>query len=437
MLSRLWIPWVKVRDSLWFIPGVMTVGAGVLAFLAVEAERAGIELQPLQRFLIFGGGADGARGVLSAIAGSLITVTGVVFSVTIVALQLASSQFTPRVLRDFMADRGNQTVLGVFIATFTYTLLVLRTVRSDENGPAFVPRLGVTVAVVLVLVSIGFLIYFINHAARSIQVSNILERVARRTLTDVDRLFPEPIGRADEARTPDPRRPETPSAVIRAATSGYLQAVDTDALFDHGEKERIVIAMEPQIGEFVLMGEPIAQVWPSTAVDEETVKLVRGAFVLGSERTPDQDFEFGIIEISDIAVKALSPGINDPTTAFRCIDRLSEVVLALGLRNPPRARRTEDGRVHYIARHARFERSVGLAFDQVRHFGASNPAVAKKLLGNLSQLAGLLPEDRRHPLLEQIDAVLADARVALENPADRAAVEDAVRRLRNSSQPDG
>ena len=171
MLARVQVLWVRARDSLWLIPGALTLLAVLLALGLTEAERAGLfgplGLDPL----VFGGGAEGARGVLSAIAGGLITVTGVVFSVTIVALQLASSQFTPRVLRNFTADRVNQTVLGVFIATFTYALLVLRTIRSgDDAEPPFVPGLAVTLAVVLVLVSIGYLIFFINHSAHSIQV---------------------------------------------------------------------------------------------------------------------------------------------------------------------------------------------------------------------------------------------------------------------------
>jgi uncharacterized membrane protein len=429
MLARLQILWAKVRDSLWFLPGVLTLVAAALAFWITLAERQGMFSSVVASSWIFGGGVEGARGVLSAIAGGLITVTGVVFSVTIVALQLASSQFTPRVLRNFTADRGNQLVLGVFIATFTYTLLVLRTVRSGgENGEPFVPRLAVTLAVVLVLTSIGFLIFFINHLARSIQVASILDRVARRTLQDVFRLFPEHIGRADEAYPPDPRR-SGDSATVPAAGSGYLQAVDSRALFRLGERKRVVIGMEPHMGEFVLPGEALAAVSPSEAVDEEVVETIRTAFVLGPERTPEQDVEFGIIEISDIAIKALSPSINDPTTAFRCIDRLGEILLALGTRNPPRAERTRDGQVHYLARYTSFERAVGLAFDQIRHFGASNPAIAKKLLQVIAQLLELVPSERRGPLAGQAEAVLRAARKAIESPPDLAAVEEAAGRL--------
>ena len=417
MLARLHLIWTKVRDSLWFLPGVLTLVGAVLAITVTQAEQRGAFEGSMLRSWIFGGGVDGARGVLEAIAGGLITVTGVVFSVTIVALQLASSQFTPRLLRNFTADRGNQLVLGVFIGTFTYTLLVLRTVRSaDEGEDPFVPRVAVTLAVVLVLVAIGFLIFYINHSARSIQVAAILERVTRRTLGDVHRFFPEQIGHADEAEPGDPRPPEQPSATVAADSAGYLQAVDGRSLFRLGKGRRLVIAMEPAIGDFVLPGQPLASVSPPGAVDDEVCRQVRKAFLLGPERTPEQDVEFGIVEISDIAIKALSPGINDPTTAHRCIDRLSEILLELGTRAPTRPWRTEEGHVHYLARHTTFERAVGLAFDQIRHFGADNPGIAGKLLETLTRLESLVPLSRRPVLAAQAEAVRERAREGSGEP---------------------
>jgi uncharacterized membrane protein len=416
MLARLRLVWTKVRDSLWFLPCVMTLAGAVLAVMLTQAEQRGAFDVEMLRSWVFSGGVDGARGVLEAIAGGLITVTGVVFSVTIVALQLASTQFTPRILRNFTADRGNQLVLGVFIGTFTYTLLVLRTVRSADDGESpFVPRVAVTLAVVLVLVAIGFLIFYINHSARSIQVAAILDRVARRTIGDVRRLFPEQIGHADEAAAPDPRPVDQPSVTVAAESAGYLQAVDGQSLFRLGKGRRLVIAMEPHIGDFVLPGQALASISPPGEVDEQVFRQICKAFLLGPERTPEQDVEFGIVEISDIAIKALSPGINDPTTAFRCIDRLSEVLLEMGTRAPPRPWRTEEGKVHYLARHPTFERAVGLAFDQIRHFGASNPGIVRKLLEVFTRLESLVPPSRRDVLHAQATAVLQDARAQIES----------------------
>ncbi|HEX8358716.1 MAG TPA: DUF2254 domain-containing protein [Longimicrobium sp.] len=424
MLARLQSRWAQVRDSLWFIPTLLTLFSAALAVGVTAAERRGLLVATPESAWAFSGGAEGARGVLNAIAGSLITVTGVVFSVTIVALQLASVQFTPRVLRNFTADRANQVVLGVFIGTFTYTLLVLRSVHSgDTPGEIFVPQVAVTISVVLVLASIGCLIFFINHAARSIQVSTILARVARETIAHVHDLFPEHLGEGDPAPRPAPPPGGAEPGRVVAARSGYLQAVDRPGLERFARTRGLVVKMELQVGDFVLPGQALASVWPREAADEAACRRVRAAFILGSERTPEQDVEFGIIEIADIAVKALSPAINDPTTALRCIDRLSEILLEIARRAPSRA---SSG---LIARHTTFERAVGLAFDQIRHNGAENPAITKKLLSTLLNLLELVPAAHHPPLLAHKHALLSAADSDIENPVDRAAVGDAVERL--------
>ena len=415
--------WVATRDSLWLVPGLITTLCGAAAVLLVQLEKHGRIVVGHPEHWLLGDGAEGARGVLSAIAGGLITVTGVVFSVTIVALQLASSQFTPRVLRNFTSDRSNQLVLGIFIGTFTYTLLVLRTVRSATPGEEeFVPRLAVAVAMLLVLLSIAFLIYFIHHAARSIQIPVILDRVTRITLNQVERLFPESVGSADPTEEAASDGPVGEGRGVLARTAGYLQAVDEGALFDLGERHRLVIQMERHIGEFVLPGQILATVWPAD-VDEGVGDAVRRALVLGAERTPEQDVEFGIIELSDIAVKALSPGINDPTTALHCIDRLGQILLAFGTRSPPRQPRSREGRVHFIALPLTFDRVVDLAFGQIRHFGAANPAIAKKLLDLLTSLLEMVPQRQHAALMAQRDRVLEAARDEVASETDRAAVE--------------
>lgn len=430
MLGQLSIMWGRVRDSLWFLPSLLTVLAAVLAFVVTRAELAGLGSREVELWWMFGGGVEGARGVLGAIASGLITVTGVVFSITVVTLQLASTQFTPRVLRNFMADRGNQTVLGVFIATFTYTLLVLRTIRSaTDDGESFVPRLAVTIALVLTLVSIGCLIFFVNHVASSIQVWTILHRVSERAVRDVERLFPEPVGEEDETPLSVLRDAEDDPVVVRATRSGYLQAVDAGHLFQVGRERELVVAMEPHIGAFVHRGEVLATTWPRSAVGEETIEEVRDAFVLGSSRTPGQDVEFGILEISDIAVKALSPGINDPTTALHCIDRLAEILIALGTRRPPQAERTEAGRIHFLARHTTFERALDVAFGQVRHYAGANPDVMGALLGKMRILRELVPAAHWPPLYRHARAILRAARRGIEDGEDLARVESIARSI--------
>jgi uncharacterized membrane protein len=212
---------------------------------------------------------------------------------------------------------------------------------------------------------------------------------------------------------------------VRATEAGYLQAVYDTALWRIGEGRHagpVTIRMELHVGAFAFPGKPLASVWPADAAD--AAKAIREAFVLGRERTPEQDVEFGLVEIADIAVKALSPGINDPTTASHCIDRLTQLLAAIGSRrHPETVRRSPDGRVRLLVRDTPFRRAAGLAFDQIRHFGAANPTIAKKLLEALGDLAAVVPPDAREALAEQAEALARAARQAIKDPADLAEVE--------------
>ena len=417
--------WSRTRDSLWFLPALITLGATALALAAVAVDRQGWVSHITDAHWVLNSGPEGARVVLSTIASSLITVTGVVFSITIVALQLASTQFSPRVMGDFLADRGIQIVLGIFIATFTYALIVLRAIRAEGSGQeVFVPSLAVSIAMLLVILSIAALIFMINHAARAIQVAVIMKRVRRYTLDDIDEIFPVPVGEPAQNPGAEPVMPDVPPATVAAIGAGYLQMVDEDALFEAAEGRRITIRMEPQVGAFVLPGETLVSVWPPSALDDELRESVLRGFVIGSERTPEQDVEYGFIELSDVAVKALSPGINDPSTAMSAIDWLGELLVVLGNRIVPhRVRTGKDGELRFIARMSSFERSVGLAFDQIRHYGASNPSVARKLLDTIGRVAALVPEEHRAPLLEQAEAVRREAGEQIENASELQSVE--------------
>lgn len=435
--ARVHMAWIEVRDSLWFIPGVITALCALLAVGITQAELLGwIEIS--HRSWLFGSGAEGARGVLTSIGGGLITVTGVVFSVTIVALQLASSQFSPRVLRNFMADRANQVVLGVFIGTFTYTLIVLRTVTNPaDEYSAFIPRAGVAGALVLVLISIGCLIFFINHAAESIQVSSILQRVAGRTVHSIENLFPEmDVGpreldehadsggdpRGDGNRLHEAEPDHEPAFRLIARKSGYLQAIDESGATELAKKHTLRVRMVPHIGTWVYRGSEIARVTPAHTVDEGLADDLADCFVIGHERTPEQDVEFGIIELADVAVKALSPGINDPVTAMFAIDRLGEVLLELGLRRTPPPVTAPGGAV-FAPRYTSFERSLGLAFDQVRLFATNNPGVVKRVLHVLGELGRLLPASRTPALHGMAETILHEVRHCLRPGSDLQEIE--------------
>jgi uncharacterized membrane protein len=434
--------WARVRDSLWFIPTLCTVGAAVLAAATVRVSVLEVMPEVLRRELLFGGGAEGATAVLTAIAGSLITVTGTVFSVTIVALQLAGSQYTPRVVRSFLADRPNQVVLGIFIGTFTYALLVLRTVHGPEgNDPGFVPAFAVTVAVGLVALSIGALIFFINHAARSIQVSVILERETRRTMRRIAEVFPGTLANAPAPGADDPLVLPAPLqgvevAAIRAREGGYIAAVHVPSLVAAAAHADVTVRMTRRVGEYVIAGEDVAEAWPAARCDADAAHAVRDAVMLGPERTPEQDPEFGIIEISDIAVRAMSAAINDPTTAMLCVDRLAELLAYLALRElPAPPARDHRGVPRFVPLGTTFDRALGLAYDQLRYSASANPAVMRKLVDTIGRLRELVPPIHHAALDAHVGAVLRATRHEMPNPADAGAVRDlAQRRLQEAKE---
>lgn len=415
--------WERVRDSLWFIPSVMTVGAVVLATGMVWVDQwllSSLEMGEL--WWLFGGSAEGARGVLVAIAGSLITVTGVVFSITIVALQLASSQFTPRVLQNFTRDRGNQLVLGVFIGTFTYTLLLLRTVRSPIDGgtDGFVPAAGVTLAVVLALVSIGFLIFYIHHVARSIEASTVIDRVVDETLEVIGARFPDPEdGEAGGGDDGAPQPPAGPAAEVRSERSGYVQRMRLQRLVELADEEGLVVRVDAAVGDFVLAGQRLAS---------------RGTFAFGDRRTLPHDVELGLIQLSDIAVKALSPGINDPTTAMMALDRVAELVVALGVRPRRVSRRGEDGTLRLLVPTLSFERAVDVAFSQARRYGGHDTALLLHLVGVVRKVARRLGPPRHRVLDDLLAAIDEQARLEVEHPTDLAALRRALDEARQELQ---
>ena len=427
-----------VRESFWFIPTITTLLVVALAIVLVRLDRS---LRFDQRmdlpWWLFGGGPEGIRAVLSTIAGTTITVTGVVFSITIVALQLASSQFSPLVLRTFRADRGNQIVLGFFIATFTYSLLVLRSVLSPEQGSdGFVPVIATTAAIGLALVSVTLLIYFIHHAARSIQASTIIERASNDTLDLIRNLFPEDVGEPGESY-PAAALPQASAAVVLANQGGYFQAVDGDTLFDLSEEQTLTVHVERVPGDYVLPGSVLATVWPKTSVNQEMEEQVRSAFLMGPERTLQSDVELGIRQISDIAIKALSPGINDPTTAMLCIDRLSEALVHLGRRQrPSHVRIGGDGDVRIALIGPSFAHLVEVAFAQIRHYGARDATLGSHLAATLGRIAAMVPPERREPFVRHAQLMVESARVDLSSRSDIARVEHAAAWIQQVDKPD-
>lgn len=423
---RLLALWDRLRGSFWFLPTVMGCGAIMLSVALTRLDEAMEEDFYRRLAWVYLFGPEGARAILSAIASSMITVAGLTFSITMLTLQLASSQFGPRLLRNFMRDRGNQLVLGTFISTFVYCLLVLRTVKGTE-GASFVPHMSVAVGVLFAIASLAVLIYFIHHTAHSIRIEILLASLAAETRDTIDRLYPEKLGHGPPAGGASlPPRPEQegwPGRPIHPAKSGYLQFVDSDALMEIAVRHDLVARIVVSPGAFVTPGDRLMTATPRDRVSDDTAAALAGALVVGEERTPNQDLAFSIRRIVEIAQRSLSPGINDPTTALYCIDRLSEAFANLAVREVPSAERFDDeGRLRVMAEVPSFEDLACTAFAAVARYGMSDADVVRGLEAALARVIGAArPEDRRR--LEQMrDCILRESAARMLPGVDATAI---------------
>ncbi|CAA9310035.1 MAG: FIG00857528: hypothetical protein [uncultured Microvirga sp.] len=409
--TLLYALWDRLRTSFWFLPSVMAAAAIALSFVLVRADawpgaEAVREFGWLYRF-----GPEGARAILSAIASSMITVAGLTFSITMLTLQLASSQFGPRLLRDFMRDRGNQLVLGTFISTFAYCLLVLRTVRGTE-GSSFVPHLAVLFGVLLALASIAVLIYFIHHIATSIRVETLLAQLATETRAAIDRLYPERLGHdpmPGERRTPAHLIPadfENAARRVQAERSGYVQRVDAEALMRLATEHDLLVRVEARPGRFVTERDAVLMAHPSDRVVERVVDRLHAALVIGQDRTPEQDLEFSIRRIVEIAQRALSPGINDPTTALYCIDRLGEAFRRMAGRDLPSPLRFDDtGHLRIITEVLSLDELACPAFAALARYGIADQDVVARLLSTMDLLQGATAPEVRRAISQLSEAI--------------------------------
>ena len=433
MLRKLW---VEIRSSLWFVPGLLVFAGGVLAIMLVQIDVRFVEVLSAQRWQPWlNTGAEGARGMLTAIAGAMITVAGVAFSVTIVTLSLASSQYTPRIVRNFMRHRANQFVLGVFVAIYTYCLVVLRSIRggSEENGGGFVPLVAVAFALVLALLSIGCLIFFIHHTATSIQASSILRTITRETLATIEVLFPQQLGEGERDEVARETLREADWQSIGAKANGYLQQIDAEGVLRFAREHEAVLRLECVPGVFVADGAPLVSV--NRALKDDESDAVRALFIIGDFRTVDQDAGFGIRQIVDIAMKALSPGINDTSTAVSCLDYLSAILAHLARRRMVSPYRGEEGALRVIAPAPSFEHFVAKTFDQIRHFAEGNVTILGQLLRAIQRVAAATGSESHRQVLQQHANLVRDlADRSVVTPYDRAIIERELVKLRTQLQ---
>ena len=441
MTTRLRQYWQQLQESLWFVPGLMVLSAGGLAYGLVGFD-ATTSWQGIKRFpLLFGVGAEGSRGMLTAIAGSMLTVAALAFSLTLATITQVSSQYSPRVLRNFMRDRINQVVMGYFVSVFTYCLIVLGTIRGTDEQK-FVPATAVLAGLVLALGGVAALIFFIHHIAESLQTGTIVRHIYHETGKAIDALFPDRFGEPiDDATKAEAALrysvEETGWHPIRAGQTGYLQRIDTEGLLRWATRNRVVLRIERDMGTFVNEGtrlfsvrsgmerpDPAEADWPDDLPDFISI---------GRHRNVEQDVAFGIQQLVDITLKALSPGINDTTTAIMAIDYLGATIGRLAEREFPARLRSDGQHLRVLVRATDFAAYVRLAFDLPRINAKGNHAVFRRLLRALAVVgkAAYTP-DRRSILNEQARLLLDYANQTLATDYEKKSVQELMDELTES-----
>ena len=403
--------------SLWFIPALSVCVAVALAAALIALDH---RLPQARNWpLLFPGGAESARNLLSTIAAAMVTSISLIFSVTMVVLQLASAQYSPRVLRTFLRDRLVQAVLGAYLSTFVYSLLVLPSVTSAESqgGEPFVPAISVSAAVLLTLVSLGLFVRYIHHIAHSIRAVSVLRAVHDETAESLEKLYPDEIG---EAAAPEVALPSGPSTVtVRSVCAGVMVAVDHDRLLQLAVEADLAVQIVPLMGDFVAEGGRVLEIWGGAGSSSATALLDCIAFA--DERTIEQDAAFGFRQIVDIAERALSPGVNDPTTAAQAIDQLHDLLHRLARREvPSEARVDHAGELRVVAPRLSWDDYVSLSFDEIRLYSGRSVQVVRRLRGALNDLLEVAPPARKGALERQLKLLDRDVTREFDDPLDRA-----------------
>ncbi|BAK66324.1 conserved hypothetical protein [Sphingobium sp. SYK-6] len=412
-MARLRAFWFSLNASYWFFPALFSVLAVLTAIFTIALDHAGGSDWMARTGWIVPARPEGASNILTVIAGSMIGVASTVFSITIAAVAYASGNYGPRLLTNFMEDKGNQLALGSFISTFVYAVLVLRAVRMPGEGAdahGFVPQISLFVATLLMALSVAVLVYFLHHIPASIRINTVLERVGKRLIAQIEDRFPKD-GQDDEPAAP------AGGAPVPARATGYVTLIDFDRLQSFACDHDLILALSLRTGDFVHPDVPLLRV--HGALPDDGAETLRGAFMFGALRTPEQDPDFLIDELAEIALRALSPGINDPFTAVTALHWLAAATASLARRNlGVSALLPSDGRRRVHPWPDDFAHYLGRGFGAVRLAAAGSPIAACKFLECLASVAhGCRGPRRRAMLAREAEQLMEQARLALDGPA--------------------
>ena len=406
MLANLRSNWLSIRASYWFYPALFAAGGLLLALLLVHLDRIGAAEWLSRSHWIVPAQPDGANNILTVLSGSMIGVASTVFSITIAAVAYASGNYGPRLLTNFMEDKGNQFSLAMFIGTFVYAITVLRAVRGGDEAPGgmplavldgggFVPQLALLVAFALMIASVGVLVYFLHHIPASIRINTVLENIGARLLHEIENRFPE------EGEADPPVRAIARGDYVRAHRTGYVRLIELGALVDCARKHEIAVSLEVRPGDFVYPGIAIART-DATRLPDGVADAVRDTFAFGSSRTPEMDLEFSIDELVEIALRALSPGINDAFTAITATHWLGAATAELGRRNLDAESWNTMGETCPVATPQNdFAHFLQRGFAAARSGFATNRLAALVALETLAEVAGQVRGSHRRALLER------------------------------------
>lgn len=394
MIARLRRFAALVADTFWVVPGGVIVAGILLAVACLQLDRSGRVPQALlDSVWMYNGGATGARTLLGAVAASSIGVAGTVFSITIAALSLAAGQMGPRLLRNFVRDRGNQLTLGTLLGTFTYALMVLRSVRATEEGD-FTPHFSLSVGIVLALCSVAMLVYFVGHVARRINVDTVIALVGADLQKSLRAARASNEERAAPEQTPDWDR----AVPVTSRRAGYLQQLDAAGLVEWASRHHAQLRLLVRPGHYVFPGSAVALVLP--AVDG-AAEALESALALASDRGSEDDVEHAIRQLVEVAMRALSPGINDPYTAVSVIDRLGTALCELRDVRLPHGQYVRDGRLTLAVPTVDYDGLTDTMFHPLRQFAAGNPLVLIRMLEVLTAVCACEPDPARRATLQR------------------------------------